>query len=122
MTFQFGMLAQERIDVGEVLSPWYSMTPELRDRLIMFAVFTVMILALMFWAAFLRKAKKKRKRITRPHNWEFDPKDQTGRHRHRHRRGSKGTGGHSANPTLAETGGLPPIRSGGSPVSSAQKD
>jgi len=122
MTFQWIMLAQEGINLGDVMSPWRSLTPEMRDRLILFGVFTALILGLLFWAAFIRKARTKRTRITRPPNWEVDPEERSDRHRHRHRRRRRGSGGHPPNPTLAQTGGLPPVRSRDSSGSAGPKD
>jgi len=65
-------------------------------------------LALLVWAAFVRGARKKRRRSGRPYNWEIDPGHRSKRRHRRHRREAPAE--LPRNPTLAETGGLPPIR------------
>jgi len=66
------------------------------------------------WAAFIRKAKRRRRRSHRPHTWELDPKARHGRHHSGGRRGSRQKQP-PMNPTLAEAGGLPPVRPDESP-------
>jgi Flp pilus assembly protein TadB len=65
----------------------------------------------LIWAAFLRKAKKRRKRIHRPHTWQMETDEE--RTARRARRSSRRRTKHKEpgiNPTLASTGGLPPVR------------
>ena len=57
------------------------------DFFVMLGVFLLIALGALIWVVYFRKKKRKR------------------RHKHRHRRERR-----SANPTLAETGGLPPSR------------
>jgi hypothetical protein len=110
MTHLIFMLAQEEVDVASAFEAWSPSNPEARNRLIMVAVFGVFILALLVWAAFIRKAKKKRKRITRPHGWEIEA-EKNSEHRRRHKQHHKRQRGERPrNPTLAESGGLPPVR------------
>jgi uncharacterized membrane protein YbhN (UPF0104 family) len=61
------------------------------DFFILIGVLGLVLLAIFFWAIFIRKSKKRRIR------------------RHKRRR--------SPNPTLAESGGLPPVRKGKNPDS-----
>jgi hypothetical protein len=60
------------------------LSPELIDLFVMMAALGLLLLLMFFWALFFRKGKKQRIR------------------RHKRRR--------PLNPTLAKTGGLPPIR------------
>lgn len=65
----------------------------------------------LIWAAFIRSQKKRRRKIKRPHTWQLDPEDLHNpkhgkRSLNKRRRHSKPT----LNPTLSETGGLPPTR------------
>jgi len=83
------------------------MSGEIRYMLIIVGVFVVLILGLLVWAAFFRKSRQKRKRIDRRHHWEMASSER-GKHRHRHHR--KPSGEIPRNPTLAESGGLPPPR------------
>lgn len=88
---------------------WASMTDEARTRLITVAAFAVVILAIFVWAVFIRKQKNKRRRIHKrhPHTWELSG-DEGKSHRRRHRR--KRTPDLPQNPSLADSGGLPPRR------------
>lgn len=86
-----------------------SMVTETTQRLIIFSIYAVVILLIAAWAIFIRKQKSKRRRIRRTRGWQRIPEGQKHRHgRHRHHR-SKG-GNLPMNPTLAQSGGLPPIR------------
>lgn len=109
MSFFSPILAQsEEVSVSEALGAWSSMNDETRYQLILAGACVLVILGLLIWAAFFRKAKKKRRRIAHPHGWQ---KDTAPRSKHRHHRRNRD---HPAelprNPTLAETGGLPPVR------------
>jgi hypothetical protein len=75
----------------EVMPAVTGMTPEWVDFLIMLATFVVVAIGAMIWVLFFRKPGK----LRRKH-----------RHHHEHL---------SSNPTLAENGGLPPIRPGEKP-------
>ncbi|HTA95667.1 MAG TPA: hypothetical protein VK769_06045 [Verrucomicrobiae bacterium] len=65
-----------------------SLPPEWVDLFVVLAAIFLLVLGIFFWALLIRKRKGTRRRIRRRH------------HRERH----------PANPTLAQTGGLPPIR------------
>lgn len=89
-----------------------------REDVISWALYFLAVLVIgaggLIWAAFLRKAKKRRKRIQRPHTWQMAAGEEranrrsrrSGRRRMKHREPS-------LNPTLAATGGLPPVRTDG---------
>jgi hypothetical protein len=87
---------------------WVALGTDVRNQLIMVGSCALLILALLVWAAFFRKAKKRRRRIDRPHRWEVAPGERSAQRPHR--RHHKHHGERHRNPTLAETGGLPPIR------------
>ncbi|MGN6555901.1 MAG: hypothetical protein ACTHLW_19510 [Verrucomicrobiota bacterium] len=74
----------------------------------------VLVVAAVFvWAAFIRKAGERHPHHDRPHHWRASKSaegkstkpsvDSKGRQRRRRK-------GRPLNPTLAETGGLPPVR------------
>jgi hypothetical protein len=74
----------------------------------------LVVIGLFFWAAFLRNTKKKRKRKYREHRGNYreklgegagEIKEYIEKNRHHRRRGHR-----HPNPTLADTGGLPPRR------------
>jgi hypothetical protein len=111
------LLADE--DTAAVLAAWRFSDPATRERLIIFGSLGLVTLVLLIWAVFIRKKKKRRRKhhhsshhsaIASPVSEApvaADPEAATGkdrrsrRSRRRHRQ---------RNPTLAETGGLPPIR------------
>lgn len=107
MSFFSPILAQEELVVSDAVGTWFSMNAETRYQLIMVGACVLLILALLIWAAFIRKTKKKRKRINAPHYWETEPGQRSKR---RPGRSRKRLTEPSRNHTLAETGGLPPIR------------
>jgi heme/copper-type cytochrome/quinol oxidase subunit 2 len=75
-----------------------NLSPEWVDLFIVLAAIFLLVLGIFFWALFLRKRKGARRRIRR-------------RHHHEHR---------TANPTLAQTGGLPPVREEANPTQTPQ--
>lgn len=110
MTQTWLMLAQAEVQVSDVLSAWTSLSPETRDWLILLGVFTILIVALIIWAAFFRKQKRKhRHKHHQPPGWQEPPEEKQPHHRHHHRR--RRSDKMPKNPTLAEAGGLPPVRS-----------
>lgn len=82
---------------------------EAKYRLVMFGAYATVILLIAAWAIFVRKQKSRRRRIRRPHGWQQKVED--GKHRHgRHRRHRSKNSQTPLNPTLAQSGGLPPTR------------
>ena len=92
------------------------LSPEMRERTLILGSILLVTAALLLWAAFFRKPKRPHHR----HSWgsQRDPIQGTkaivaeaehhrhsGRHRHHRRRRQQHR---PRNPTLAETGGLPP--------------
>lgn len=112
MNGPYFILAQEELDASTALSAWQNMDDDLRNQLALLVLFVVLAVGVLIWAAFYRKAKSRRVRIRRPHNWQSEPGKTRSARRHRHRERHRRSAHPRApqNPTLAETGGLPPRR------------
>ncbi len=91
-----------------------------QDVLLILGVVTVLTSLLLVWAArYARRRKRHRHlhhgqpQILKPATAESDreAEEESGHHRHRRRRVPR-RDHRGRNPTLAETGGLPPVRSG----------
>ena len=100
-------LSSATVEIEDVVTGWHQMSGATRDGLVVAGVLLGMTLLLAFWAAFVRK--KKRRHSHRKHEILPDrrpeadgPKRRKWRRRRREHR--------PRNPTLAETGGLPPAR------------
>lgn len=105
-------------DSQDPLAWWRLSNPAFRERLIIFGAIGLVTLLVLVWAAFVRSRRRRRHSHHHHHHHAQKPTEVPGasqnedvpapsekrrrRHsRHRHR---------PRNPTLAETGGLPPIR------------
>jgi FtsZ-interacting cell division protein ZipA len=114
-----------RVDSQDPLAWWRLSNPAFRERLIIFGAIGLVTLLLLVWAAFIRSKRRRRHSHHHHHhaqrpdelpaaspNEDASPSPEKRRRRrhshHRHR---------PRNPTLAETGGLPPIRSENPPES-----
>lgn len=106
------ILAQEELDLSTALSAWQNMDEDLRNQLVLLMLFVVLAVGALVWAAFYRKSKSRRVRIRRPHTWQSEPGEtrSSRRQRHRERQRRSAHPRSPKNPTLAETGGLPPRR------------
>jgi hypothetical protein len=87
------------------------LSPEWLDFFVVLGAIALVLLLAFFWALFLRKkgAQRRRKRRHRHKGFreQFQKNDGgTGKNLHERRRREH----HPLNPTLAQTGGLPPIR------------
>jgi len=116
------LLAQ--VQMEDVVAPWRSVNPSALGGLIVLGAIGLVTLLALAWAVFLRKRGRRRRSQHHAHRHSSAPaeslKTPNGeaptasrqerrkwrRSRRRHR---------SRNPTLAQTGGLPPIRSEGPP-------
>jgi hypothetical protein len=114
------------LDPQDPLACWRLTNPAFRERLVIFGAIGLVTLLLLVWAAFVRSRRRRRHSHHHHHHHHAQrPTEVPGasqnedvpapsekrrrRHsRHRHR---------PRNPTLAETGGLPPIRSENPPES-----
>jgi len=118
--------AQQTLPLDVVSAPWKRMDLATRDILIILGAVAVVTLLVVTWALVFRKRKRGRSRHHSSHhthtpapqrpsgaeeavNSEADPEPGRERRRRRHRRHREHR---PRNPTLAETGGLPPLRSG----------
>jgi len=105
-------------DTDAILSTWRS-DPAVLERILIFGAIGLVTLLLVLWAVFIRKRRRRRRSHHHTHHHssssaespqpageENSPPAEEKRRRHRrsHRRHRR------RNPTLAETGGLPPIR------------
>jgi FtsZ-interacting cell division protein ZipA len=107
-----------QVDSQDPLAWWRLSNPAFRERLIIFGAIGLVTLLLLVWAAFIRSKRRRRHSHHHRHHHAQKPTEvpattqnedvpapsekrrrRHSRHRHRPR-----------NPTLAETGGLPPIR------------
>jgi hypothetical protein len=118
-----GLLGE--IQWGEVAQRWRTMTPATRDRVVILGALGVVTLLILFWAVFFRRKDghsrsrhRSRHRSSEPaansagQSTEGDA-DSGQRKRRKWRRQRREH--RPLNPTLAQTGGLPPIRSGEPP-------
>jgi type VI protein secretion system component VasK len=107
-----------------LLAAWRVADPASGERLIIFKAIGAVTLLVLLWAIFLRKKRRRRREhhsahrhSSKPAEVAQPPKDESALStpgKHRHRRHSN-RHHRTRNPTLAETGGLPPIRSEGPP-------
>ena len=104
------MLAQGDLSTSEAFGAWSSMSEEARTRLVMFSAYALVIGALVAWALFIRKQKAERRRIYKKHPHTWQQTEAGGKHRGRHRQRRRRSSGPLQNPSLAESGGLPPRR------------
>ena len=107
-----------------VMATWRRSDAAMRERLAIFGAIGLVILLILIWAIFLRKSD--RPRHARRHRHHRSPElasvaeSSTGEEAappedRRRRRRRSGRRHRARNPTLAETGGLPPIRAEGPP-------
>jgi hypothetical protein len=110
------------MEMPDVIVTWKKVGPGTREGLMVFGALFLVISLILIWAIFVRKPPRKRKYhyhypSTKSHpnavdgggSGEAPAKKKWRRRRREHR---------PRNPTLSETGGLPPIRPDGSSGSS----
>jgi hypothetical protein len=87
---------------------------ETQTRVLVFLAYAGVVLLLLLWAMFIRKQKAKKRRVykNQPHTWQLDPAaEKQLRRRRRHERKRRTLHPERPiNPTLAQSGGLPPRR------------
>src|SRR6266404_5286157 len=98
-----------------VVATWRKMEPGTREGLLVFTALVLVILLSVIWAVYFRKPRRRHHRhyhaepstreapAREPEDDSLSPKSRRTRRRRREHR--------PRNPTLAETGGLPPARS-----------
>jgi hypothetical protein len=108
----------------EVLAAWRITDPVTLERIMIFGAIGLVTLLAALWAVFLRRKRRRRHSHHHAHHHSSSPAgvseeptaegapapEETRRHHRRSRRQHR-----RRNPTLAETGGLPPIRPEGTP-------
>ena len=108
------------LDLSTIMRPWRLLSPVARQGLLLFGAMASTALLALAWAAFLRRKHHRRHKHHHGH-WQSSqatetPVDSTdadapsGSGKRRRRRRHSGRHHRPRNPTLAETGGLPPIR------------
>lgn len=112
------MLAEE-LEVQDVVASWRANSSALSSYIVVGAIALVTLLVLI-WAMFFRNTKRRHRSHHHSHEHSSAPAESpaTGSNgedaslsRHKRRRWRRSQRhNHSRNPTLAETGGLPPIR------------
>ena len=108
------------ISGDEVLDQWRSLNATTRDGLIIGGAFILVIGTIVLWAVYIRKPKRRHHSHRRSHHSSSpgakssEAAEQVPQRRkwRRPRRPHR-----QMNPTLAETGGLPPMRNQGPPDS-----
>ena len=110
---------QVAVATDELLSSWRFMDPSTRGGLLIFGAIGLVTLLAVVWAIFLRKRRRRRRSLHHSRQYSSAPTEApealngdgtaspppTSSKRRRSRRSRR-----SRNPTLAETGGLPPVR------------
>ena len=102
------------ISGDEVLDQWRSLSPNARDGLIVGAAFILVIASIILWAVYIRKPKRPHHTHHRHHHHSSSAdvkSNETGEQAPQRRKWRRPRRPHrQMNPTLAETGGLPPMR------------
>jgi hypothetical protein len=106
-------------DVEEVLEAWRFTDPSTREGIAMLGAIGLIILLVLVWAIFLRKRGRRRRLRHHAHHHSSNAPEGSpapngdelfsSRHKRRKLRRHQRRH-HPRNPTLAETGGLPPVR------------
>ena len=120
MSAMSGLLAALQVD--DVMAQWRDVKPDTRDKLILFAAIGLVLAWMAVWAVFFRKSHRRRPhRHHHEHHSSHAPRSRQAAGRggallrapdKRRRRRRRAAGHRPRNPTLAETGGLPPVRAG----------
>jgi len=112
------LLAQDAVDLNTLLATMRKSDPATTERILVFGAIGLVTLLLVLWALFLRRRRRRREHHHSHHNSSTAAKvveapagqDAPARPYKRRRRRRSGRSHRPRNPTLAETGGLPPIR------------
>lgn len=111
-------LAQNLLPTDIVPDTWHWMGLSLKELLILIGAVAVVTLAVVVWAVYIRKPPRQHSRHYHyPENeansssLESDSESDGGNGKHYRRKRRRRREHRPRNPTLAETGGLPPLRS-----------
>ena len=111
-------------EIEDVLAQWKALSPSARERLIIFTAIALITVSVLVWAVFLRKPRRRQHSHQHNHHHSRAPArdeaaadgdDATTQPRKRRKWRRPRREHRPRNPTLAETGGLPPVRRGGPP-------
>jgi hypothetical protein len=112
------------ITVDDVLAEWRDVSPGTRQTLIIIAAIGLAVAWVVVWVVFLRKPHRRHHRHSHGRHASHAPAreaaaassdDDSSHHRRRVRVRRPRRNHRPRNPTLAETGGLPPVRTGDPP-------
>jgi hypothetical protein len=107
-----------------VATSWRMSDPAVRERILIFGAIGLVTFLILLWAVFIRKKRRRRHDHYHSQHHASGPaeagetparEDVPAPREKRRRRRRSGHKHHPRNPTLAETGGLPPIRTEGPP-------
>ena len=113
------LFSQIAVDVDKVLATYRFMDPSTLGGLLVFGAIGLVTLLALIWAIFLRKRRRRRHSHHHAHRHESPPtetpaapndEDATAPPQKRRKWRRSHRKHHQRNPTLAETGGLPPVR------------
>ena len=123
MNSNFYLLADFDFGLEDVLAPWRSMSSSALGAILLLCAMGLVALLAVVWAAFFRSSRRRRRshhhshrhssssiEAVEPPSPESSPSPPQQHHGRRHSRRRH----RPRNPTLAETGGLPPVRPEGS--------
>src|SRR5437879_2977197 len=107
------------MEVQDALAGWGRLDDGTRDALIILIAMVLVTILAVGWALFMRR-KKRRRHHSHHHHDSPEPvesgsvenQQDASASPHRHRKWRRRREHRPRNPTLAETGGLPPIREG----------
>ena len=112
------------LQFDDVLSQWGALSAATRERLIVFAAVGLVTVLVLVWVVFFRKSRRRQHGRHHSHHHAQEPAQDAvaaeddgdpsqPRKRRKWRRLRRPH--RPRNPTLSETGGLPPVRTGGPP-------
>jgi type VI protein secretion system component VasK len=112
------------VEVEDVLAQWKTWSPSALERLIVITAIILIAVSVLVWAVFVRKSRRRQRSHQHGHHHSRDPArdeaaadgDDVTTQSQKRRKWRRPRREHRPrNPTLAETGGLPPMRTGGPP-------
>jgi len=119
MIFAAAMLGL--VEFPDAKVEWRKSSPLSHDLAVIITTLVVITMVLVLWAVFIRKRERRNRALyTRPVNHSSGSKSVNGANSdsdhgpHKRRKRRRRRDHRPRNPTLAETGGLPPIRTDGS--------
>jgi hypothetical protein len=97
--------------LAQLEAPLLSLNESKHEVLIMLGATAAVFLLIILWVVFIRRPGKEHKHHHHHHTHDAaDTPDAKSEPEHKHRRHRRRRPHHKRNPTLAETGGLPPVR------------